>query len=412
MTNQPNQSKPNLRPLDFQPVYHQGEQMWLLRDPLNLTNHQIVMPQPLALLATFIDGTRTPQQIHQDFCRRLGAPVGFDIITDTLAQLDQACLLDNDRAATARAAKLATYRAAPNRPATLADICYAADPAELTTELIAYGSDDDLTGWQPWAGRGIISPHIDYQRGGPVYAQTWTRATTAVAQADIVLIFGTDHNGGPGTFTLTTQSYATPYGTLPTDPDIVNHVANAIGPDFAFAEELHHQQEHAVELSAVWLHHIRHQAGLPTCPMVPILCGSFYQYIASGTHPRDDQRLNTALDALHQATAGKRVLAVASVDFAHVGPAFGDSFPMDQPRRQQLRQTDNRLLHAITHGDADRFYQEIATIRDKNRVCGFSSIYLLLRFLGPTKGTTIAYQHCPADNEDTSLVSISGLLLE
>jgi hypothetical protein len=36
----------------------------------------------------------------------------------------------------------------------------------------------------------------------------------------------------------------------------------------------------------------------------------------------------------------------------------------------------------------------------------------LLRYLEQSQGREVAYRHCPADAQDTSLVSICGLLLD
>jgi AmmeMemoRadiSam system protein B len=342
----------------------------------------------------------------------VGEPLDFEIVDNALNQLDEAFLLDNPRSQEARLSLLAAYRAQPHRPPALADLSYPADPEQLAQLFQDYGANDDLNGWQPWRGRAIISPHIDYQRGGPVYSQVWRRAETAVLEADLILMFGTDHNGGYGTITLTRQAYATPYGVLPTDLAVVDAVAAAIGPEHAFAEELHHRTEHSIELSAVWLHHIFQQAGAAPKPMVPILCGSFQHFVNNSGHPEQDELLNTAVATLRQATAGKKVLAVASVDLAHVGPSFGDEFPMDEPRRRQLIGEDMKLIETVLQGDADAFYSQIAHIKDRNRICGFSSIHTMLRFLGPLRGQQIAYDQCPADQQDTSLVSICGLLLE
>lgn len=403
---------PRLRPLDFQPVYHQGEQMWYLRDPLELSSEQLVMPPALAQLLLFCDGSRTPQQIHADFCHHIGQPLDFAITEQALAQLDAACLFDNERAQQALAQQIEAYRSQPNRPPALAGLSYPANPRQLTQMLDAYGAADDLNGWQPWRGRALITPHIDYQRGGEVYAKVWRRAEAAVLEADLVLIFGTDHNGGLGTFTLTRQPYATPYGILPTDHDLVAALAAAIGKEAAFAEELHHRREHSIELSAVWLHYIYQRAGIKPRPMIPILCGSFHHFVQNGGHPAEDDLLHTAVASLKQATAGKKVLAVASVDFAHVGPAFGDDYLMDEPHRAALRQADHNLIQAIIQGDEASFYDQIAAVEDRNKVCGFSSIYLMLRYLEGAKGIQVAYEHCPADDDAHSLVSIAGILLE
>ena len=404
--------KPILRPLDFQPVSHMGQQMWLLRDPLQLSSQQLIVPQGLVQMLMFLDGHRTRQQVHDAFCQMVDEPLAFEVVDSALDQLDDAFLLDNPRSQQAQQMLLDNYRAQPHRPPALADLSYPGDPIALTKLFHEYAEGDDLNGWPPWHGRAVISPHIDYQRGGPVYAKVWRRAETAVLEADLILIFGTDHNGGFGTFTLTRQPYATPYGVLPTDLALIDELAAAIGPENAFAEELHHRAEHSIELSAVWLHHIYQQAGVAPKPMVPILCGSFHHFVTGGGHPSGDALLDTAVSTLRHATLGKKVLAVASVDLAHVGPNFGDEFLMDTPRRKKLQHEDEQIIQAVLQGNAADFYDQIATIQDRNRICGLSSIHTMLRFLGPVNGREIAYDHCPADPQDTSLVSICGLLLE
>lgn len=403
---------PKLRPLDYQPVYHMGQQMWYLHDPLQLTPHQLVMPPALAQMLLFIDGTRDAVQIHQALCQHLGVELEPAIVQAALAQLDEACLLDNARSKQRLIEAHAAYRAQPFRPPALAKASYPEQPARLSSLLDNYGRTDNLNGWQLWHGRGLISPHIDYQRGGPVYAKVWRRARQAVLDADLVIIFGTDHKGGLGTFTLTRQHYATPYGVIPTDLDLVDRLAEAIGPENAFADELHHRQEHSIELSAVWLHHTYQQAGVRPKPMLPILVGSFHHFVMNGGHPAQDELLLTAVETLRRETAGRRVLAIASVDFAHVGPAFGDNFAMDEERRTALRQADDYLIQAIIRGDAATFYEQITAVEDKNRICGFSPIYLMLQYLGSTEGIQVAYDHCPADEQNHSLVSIAGVLLE
>jgi len=400
--------KPCLRPLDIQPVFYQEQQMWLLRDPLELTDYQLILTPALAQILVFCDGTRDSREIQAAFYLNFGAAIDLEVVEDTLKKLDAACLLENERSRQAILTQQKHYRDQPFRPPSLAGLGYPADPAEVDEVFRSYGQGDALDGWQPWSGRGIISPHIDYPRGGPVYAKVWQRARAAVSEAELVLIFGTDHNGSPGTITLTQTPYATPYGVLPTDHELVNTLAKSVDID-VFAEELHHSKEHSVELSAVWLHHVR---GNDPCPMVPILCGSFHHFIVNGQHPADDPNLQAFVDTLRTETAGKRVLAVASVDLAHVGPIFGDEFWMDASRRETLAVGDKNLINAIAQGDADGFYYQVAAEEDRNRICGFSSIYLMLRYLGATSGVEIAYEHCPADAQDTSLVSICGMLLD
>ena len=120
--------KPILRPLDFQPVSHMGQQMWLLRDPLQLSSQQLIVPQGMAQMLMFLDGNLTRQQIHDAFCQLVGEQLDFEIVDNALNQLDEAFLLDNPRSQEARLSLLAAYRAQPHRHPALADLSYPADP--------------------------------------------------------------------------------------------------------------------------------------------------------------------------------------------------------------------------------------------------------------------------------------------
>lgn len=401
--------KPKLRMLDFQSVYHHGEKMWLLRDPWQLGERQLIFPQALAQMLLLCDGTRTPNEIHRELADQLGANIPFTIIHDALSQLDRSYLLVNERFDVQRAQILSEYRSQSHRPPALAGPGYPAAADELSSLFHSYlnGTANDISG--SW--RGIVSPHIDYQRGGSVYAQVWRQAMQSLGGVDLVLIFGTDHNGSPGSLTLTRLPYATPFGVLPNDPDLIDRLAHAIGIDSAYAEELNHRNEHSIELSAVWLHHTFREAGIEPCPVVPILVGSFHHFISKGSHPADDPTYNRFLATLKKETAGRRVLAVGSVDLAHVGPAFGDHFGMDEVRRRHLQDADHQLIAAIQRGDAADFYRRIQEANDRNRICGFAPLYLMLRYLDAREGIKVAYDQCPADQTNTSLVSICGLLL-
>ena len=134
---------------------------------------------------------------------------------------------------------------------------YPADPGQLRHLFNSYldrvnGGHSDTA-----IGNGVISPHIDYPRGGLVYAAVWKQAAEMARAADLVVLLGTDHYSMGDRLTLTRQSYATPYGVLPTDTDIVDPLVDAVGEEEAFAGELRNRGEHSLELVATWLHHMR-----------------------------------------------------------------------------------------------------------------------------------------------------------
>ena len=257
---------------------------------------------------------------------------------------------------------------------------------------------------------GLLSPHIDYPRGGAVYAQLWKRAAQIVQEAELVILLGTDHYGSD-LFTLTRQHYATPYGVLPTATTIVDQLAAVIGAEAAFAGELRHRGEHSLELVAVWLHHMR--AGQP-CDVVPILCGGFHRFFQNGQTPAQDALINTVVDILHRVSQGRRTVVIASGDLAHVGPAFGGE-PLTVTGRTHLRAADEQLIKHMIQGDVEGFYGAIRTVRDANNVCGVAPIYLTMRTLEtghPTalRGQHIGYATCPADEQGTSVVTVGGML--
>ena len=254
--------------------------------------------------------------------------------------------------------------------------------------------------------RGLVSPHIDYARGGPVYARVWKQAEEAVKAADLVILLGTDHWGRDGVFTLTHQSYGTPFGVLPTAQDVVDRLADALGNETAFADEFHHRGEHSIELAAVWLHYIR---GGEPCAVIPILCGSFGHFVQGEADPARDAALNGLVDGLREVMAERRTLVVAAADLAHVGPAFGGG-ALDVLGQASLQAADDEIIERMVGGDAEGFLAAIRRDGDRRNVCGLPPIYVALRALSPVQGERVAYDHCPADQNGTSLVSICGLL--
>jgi AmmeMemoRadiSam system protein B len=425
---------PKLRPIEVHPYSEQGRPMLLLRDPLGLSDKMAILPQVLGPLLALLDGSRDVTGLHASLMVRAGIRIAPEVIQHVIDQLDDALLLENDHFAQVYAQALSAYRAAPFRPPSLAGPSYPADPAALQHLLGEYiaklsknGIGLDMASLagprQSHASEqfentlaeddaqdivGLISPHIDYQRGGPIYAGVWERAARAVRDAELVIIFGTDHTGGLGRITLTRQNYATPYGVLPTDTQVVDALASAIGQEAAFAEEIHHRGEHSVELAAVWLHYIRH--GQP-CQVVPILCGSFQHFVDGRADPASDPTLGAALEVLRTEMQGRRVLVVGAADLAHMGPAFSDPLPVDRVRYARLQAADEVLIQTVTDGDADAFFRQIAAEGDRRNICGLPPIYLTLRLLnGSAQGEMTGYDRCPADGANTSFVSVCGVI--
>lgn len=397
---------PLLRAVDARPIVQDERPCILLRDPLQLSDQAVLVPQPLHLVLPLCDGTREDARaLCASLAVRHGVRVAPDVVARLLAALDEAFMLDNEAFACACERALAAYREAPFRPPSSAGGSYPGDADDLRRLLDGYVEAAGAAPSLASPPRGLVSPHIDYARGGPVYAQVWGSAAAAVQAADLAIILGTDHYGQEGALTLTRQHYVTPFGVLPTARDVVDALAAALGEEAAFAGELHHRTEHSIELAAVWLHHVR--GGRP-CELVPVLCGSFRHFVQDGADVARDPAIISMLEAWAAATAGRQALVVAAGDLAHVGPAFG-GYALDWAGAARLKAADDALITRMCAGDAAGFLAEVRSVGDRNNVCGVPPIYLALRMLQPAHGQLVAYDRCLADGQGTSLVSVCGV---
>jgi MEMO1 family protein len=405
--------KPLLRLIDARPFEYEGAGYLMLRDPLALSEKNLLVPQPFVPILALCDGTRTINAIRGALALRYGVFLAPERIEELVAALDDALLLENARSQQARAAVQIAFQQAEYRIPANAGATYPENPQELFEYLQSFleavpssnGKMTDSTiSMRNGHVRGVVSPHIDYERGGPVYAQVWSQAAEDVRSADLAIIFGTDHFSEGYAISLTRQNYATPYGVLPTAAGVVDQLAQVIGPEAAFAGELHHRQEHSIELAAVWMHHMRGGQPIET---VPVLTGS----LDSSLNGLDETTLETFLGVLRRVMTGRRAIIIAAGDLAHVGPAF-DGEPVDPGKLVLLKNADDELIQAMCLGEAERFYQAIHSVQDQNNVCGVAPIYLTLRLLEPVSGQFQGYSVCPADTNQTSVVTICGVTLQ
>ncbi len=399
-------SCPKLRqPIEIHP-YAQGDRPGvLLRDPLALTKLTIFVPQQLAPLVTLCDGTRDIPTLRTALMLRNGFFAGDNMVQELLGQLDQALMLENERYAGAQARVRDEFRAAPCRPATTMGGSYPSEAGELGALL-----EKHLSSARPARVsnvRGIVCPHIDFPRGFPVYASVWQAAREAVKQAEMVIIFGTDHHSLKSHLTLTRQSYATPFGLLPTAQDVVYEVSRTMG-DEVFSEELHHRNEHSVEAAATWLHYLVKEGH---CSVVPVLCGSLFTFLETDNDIEKDDLIARTVDTLSTAIGKRKTVVIAAADLAHAGPAFGDPLPVDMTESARHASKDEKLMESICAGDAAGFFRQVKDEGDRRHVCGLAPIYWALRLLGTAKGVVTGYEQCPADQRGSSMVSVCGIVL-
>lgn len=410
---------PRLRPLECFPIEHRGQKLLALRDPSLLAEQVTTLPPAAAAVVALLDGETPRDQICEEFFRRYRQKLSRAALDGLLADLDRALVLDSEHFREHATRVLGDYARAEVRPALHAGRSYPKDPEELSRQLDGYfsspqGPGPSRPGTAPLP-RALIAPHIDFQRGGPAYAWAYRPLADASERPEVIVILGTAHSGIEHPFILTTKHYATPLGLVRTDVDLVRalatHTTELTGTSGAtlFADEFHHRAEHSLEFQMVWLRHLLGPAldSIGQIAVLPILCGTLYEFVEQGADPANDERVGGFLTALQQVLAERRVLWIAAADLAHVGPRYGDSQPLGPTDTAALEQRDQATLAPVLGGDAAGWFSAIAAERDQRRVCGLAPIYGMLTAARPGTGRLAAYAQCPA--EQGSVVSIASI---
>jgi len=369
--------RPRLAPLEPTPVeLEDGTKAVVLRDPYGvLEKTALVTPAAYWILAHF-DGQREPPEVVAALEAEGLRGVRLADVERVAREALSAGLVVGPVYEARRAEALALYRAGP-RPPACAGSSYPDDAAALREMLAGFYPHPDGPGPRDGpsrAGQGVrllVAPHIDFGRGGPTYAHAY-RALEG-CDADLYLVFGTAHASPPHLFTLTRQDFDTPLGRVEVDRAVVDALAEELGEEEVFADELVHLREHSCEFQTVWL---RAVLGDRPFRAVPVLCSSISHL------PEPSSATDRFLTALARATAGRRVCCVAGADLAHVGPQYGDARPPTPAELSGFGEHDRRTLAYLARGDPAGFHRDAVVDDERRRVCGVAPIYAAMRASG------------------------------
>jgi hypothetical protein len=403
---------PQLRPVEAFPAEVEGRQVVCLRDPTGLTQAVLTVPRTLAPILALFDGTRSLVDVQGEIARACGEIVPRSQLESMLEVLDEHLFLEGPRADAERARQRAAFLAAPTRPAFLAGRSYDDEPGGLAAALAGHFEAPDGPGpiGSPRDVRvhGLVAPHIDFTRGGPGYAWAY-RALAEARDADCFIVLGTAHSGLDGhSFAATAKAFETPFGPLEVDREVLDAVARR-APDDLFAAELAHRGEHSVEFQAVWLRYLWHRAGGGERRIVPLLASFVHECLFRRRSPDGEPAIARVLDALRDAmaTIPRRYCIVAGADLAHVGPRYGDEWRADGTQLARVESEDRALLAPVVRADADGFFAEALRQQDRNRICGLSPIYALLRLLPTGTGRLLHYGQWPDPEGAVTFASVS-----
>jgi AmmeMemoRadiSam system protein B len=255
--------------------------------------------------------------------------------------------------------------------------------------------------------KAIISPHIDFHRGGSCFAYAYKEIAEA-KPADVYIILGIAHIGGRGKYIGTKKDFETPLGIVKTDGDFIDKIAKYYCGDL-FEDEFVHKSEHSIEFQVIFLQHIFN--GKHNFTIVPILCSSFQDAIDENKSPYELEEVKSFVEAVKKTIqeSGKRVCIISGSDLSHVGKRFGDEQKMTDEFLDDLEKKDLEMLKYVEDIDTEKFFANIEKDGDNRKVCGFSSIYTTMKILeGEGRGKLLKYEKS-VDHKAESCVSFASL---
>ncbi len=402
---------PKLRNVNIFPVQSSGQTLLCLQDPLNISEKALFLPLPFYFIVSLFDGRHSVLDIQAEYMRQFGQFLFTEKIQEIISQLEENLFLEGDRFQEAMREKEESFKKSPVREAAFAGKSYEKDPGRLKIQFEGYFKEPDGPGSpvqrESVSGvKGVIAPHIDFQRGGSCYAfahrEIWERNSS-----HCFIIFGTAHTPMENTFCLTRKDFITPLGTLNVDKELVDAIQSRC-PDNLFKDEGVHRSEHSIEFQCLFLRYLFPEP-IPL-KIVPILCGSFQEAIEKGITPMEMKPVEQFIETLEESvsTSGEEVCYIASADLAHVGHQFGDREGVGEYGLRVLAQEDQEMLKHVEEMDGEGFFNSISKEHDRRRICGLPAIYTMLKVLDAREGKLLKYGQAFTP-ETQSVVSFASM---
>ena len=402
---------PRLRNINTFPVENSGQTMLCLQDPQNISETALFLSPPLYFIVSLFDGQHSTLDIQAEYMRRFGEFLYTEKLEEIIGQLDVALFLESERFQEALRKKEEEFKKASSREAVFAGKSYEADPERLRAQLEGYmsrtvglGPPGEKMGGQGL--KGLIVPHIDFQRGGSCYAFGHQEIRER-GSPDCFVIFGTAHTPMENPFCLTRKDFVTPLGTLKADRELMDAVQSRC-PEDLFKDENVQRSEHSIEFQCVFLRFLYPESH--PLRIVPILSGSFHEAIEKGVSPMEIKPIRQFLDALRKAVSslGREVCYIASADLAHMGFQFGDRKGINEYDLSVISQEDREMLAYAERMDGEGFFSVIAREKDRRRICGLASIYSMLKTVETGQGKLLKYDQAFTP-ETESVVTFASL---
>ncbi|MBS1997118.1 MAG: AmmeMemoRadiSam system protein B [Cyanobacteria bacterium SZAS LIN-2] len=258
------------------------------------------------------------------------------------------------------------FRQANKRPLKFAGSWYEADPKRLAGQLDGFDSSaqkkvvplvSELADCEIMA---VVAPHAGYTFSGPTAACSYMAA--AKKKVKRVFLLGPSHyKAFRGAAISSDKSFATVFGDLPVDCDVVADLKNS-----RLFHELSdvHRDEHSLEMQLAFI-----KRDFGNVKIVPILIG----------------RLEDAFEARQIAACIRSYLRegdliAVSSDFTHYGPRYGYTpFMTGGDFAESVKKLDLEAFSHLQANDLDGFFAFYR--RTEDTICGIYALAVMLALL-------------------------------
>jgi hypothetical protein len=402
---------PKLRDINAFPVQSSGQTLLCLQDPQNVSEKALFVPPPLYFIVSLFDGKHSMLDIQAEYMRKFGEFLYTEKLQEIINQLDENLFLEGERFQDALRQKEEGFKKASVREAIFAGKSYEVEPDKLKSQLEGYFDGPNGPGSLREKKsvkdlKGVVAPHIDFQRGGRCYAfahrEIWERSGSLC-----FIIFGTAHTPMENPFCLTRKDFITPLGKLNVDNELVDAIQSRC-PDDLFKDERVHRSEHSIEFQCVFLRYLFPEPD--SVKIVPVLTGSFHEPIERGVSPMELKPIKQFIDSAKEAVSSlcREVCCVASADLAHMGLQFGDREGVSEYGLRVISQQDHEMLEYAEKMDGEGFFELISREGDQRKICGLPPIYSMLKILEAKEGRLLKYDQAFTP-ETQSVVTFASL---
>jgi AmmeMemoRadiSam system protein B len=374
-----------------------GRELYIaLRDLEGLNPETLLLSPQAYFLVTLMDGSNSAVDIQAAYMRRFGDILYKENLDGLLQKLDTHFFLENENSRGRMQQLITEFHNQPTRPAYHAGLSYENKGDDLQVQLKSFFAPENGGPGEPnpieprKTIAGLIAPHIDLRSGGPCFAYAYKALVEANAVHTCVVL-GTGHEPLRQHFALCRKDFETPLGAVVVDKEFIGELSSRCRRDL-FADEFAHRREHTIEFQTLFLRLL-----LPKVRIVPILCSFGVEELEQR---RDD--LEYTVQALKETVYNypHPVCLLSSVDLAHIGPRYGDSFRPHGGTVREHREADLRLLEIISNADAETFATTLIRERNRRRICGLPPLYTMLKTLGrEVEAELLRYDYTPVDNE-------------